>query len=227
MRRQNLVTAVAAVVVLQICITEVDAQTSWCPPGSTPVAGGGGNMCLCPDGSYANINGCPQRHIRPPAQANIPPQPKLPDRSLQVAGAFEAFLTSINIWKRSQDKVVPTEWKTYQILNERQKENSIAAKPPPGFDDTFGAKNYKPPSNPNVTPTNPFGTSGNLSDVKGLSPPTTPIATATPTTLPPPGQLGANSGVTGFQPQTNTAPQNQSWGQKATNWFECKVLNRC
>lgn len=37
------------------------AQSFWCPPGSTPQFYGGGNMCRCPDGSYANIDGCAQR----------------------------------------------------------------------------------------------------------------------------------------------------------------------
>jgi hypothetical protein len=36
------------------------AQYVWCPPGTRPVPGGGGNMCLCPDGSYASIYGCRQ-----------------------------------------------------------------------------------------------------------------------------------------------------------------------
>lgn len=44
---------------------ETNAQGYWCPPGSRPVRGGGGTMCLCPDGSYADIDGCrgPARRI--------------------------------------------------------------------------------------------------------------------------------------------------------------------
>ena len=30
----------------------------FCPPGSTPVFGGGGAMCQCPDGSMAGMSGC-------------------------------------------------------------------------------------------------------------------------------------------------------------------------
>lgn len=40
------------------------AQYFQCPAGSVNVGGGGGIMCMCPDGSYASIYGCPQ-HARP------------------------------------------------------------------------------------------------------------------------------------------------------------------
>ena len=62
-----------ALIVLLLIITWPTisrAQYVWCPPGTTPVPGGGGNMCLCPDGSYAGIGGCsgsyqPQQPICP------------------------------------------------------------------------------------------------------------------------------------------------------------------
>jgi hypothetical protein len=38
---------------------EVRAQMYQCPPPSVMVGGGGGEMCQCPDGSYASIYGCP------------------------------------------------------------------------------------------------------------------------------------------------------------------------
>jgi hypothetical protein len=41
----------------------IHAQAQFqCPPGSTPVSGGGGLMCQCPDGSYAGLyTGCRQQ----------------------------------------------------------------------------------------------------------------------------------------------------------------------
>jgi hypothetical protein len=223
---KQIVTAVSAVAFIQTWIIEADGQSTWCPPGATPVAGGGGNMCLCPDGSYANMNGCPQRYIGQQPQPYIPPQqPIMPETDLQVAGAFASFLSAIDGWRSSQqDRVMDQRYDVKTILNEQQKKNSFVAPPaPPGFFE----KNYEPPPNPNVTPANPFGISGNLLDVQGLAPTARPQATATPAPPPPPGQLGVNAGVTGFQQQTNATANNQSWSQKATNWFECSVLRRC
>ena len=39
-------------------LTSAHAQMFQCPPPSRPVAGGGGMMCQCPDGSFASIAGC-------------------------------------------------------------------------------------------------------------------------------------------------------------------------
>lgn len=221
---------VSAVAFVQTWIVEARGQSTWCPSGSTPVAGGGGNMCRCPDGSYANINGCPQPNIRPQPEAytpqqpvtpaRIPQQPITPDRISQTASVFTIF---DNAWSSflgsQQDKIAPKEWNTSKLLKERQKENSfIAPAPPPGFFDQYASV-----PNPNVTNANPSFDSRRIQDVKGLSSTSTPPATATPTTLPPPGQFGVNAGVTGFQQPTKTTGNNQSWRY----WFECNVRNRC
>jgi hypothetical protein len=47
----------------------------FCPPGSRPVGGGGGYMCVCPDGSYAGMDGCAgnqQQSICPPDTTYCP-----------------------------------------------------------------------------------------------------------------------------------------------------------
>jgi hypothetical protein len=51
-------TALTVLLLLIVWPTTGLAQVYQCPPGSTQVSGGGGIMCQCPDGSYANINGC-------------------------------------------------------------------------------------------------------------------------------------------------------------------------
>src|SRR5450631_1406360 len=45
----------------------------FCPPGSTPVFGGGGTMCQCPDGSDAGFRGCSGASQPPQQQGNYCP----------------------------------------------------------------------------------------------------------------------------------------------------------
>jgi hypothetical protein len=47
-------------------------QTYQCPAGSRPVGGGGGTMCQCPDGSYANYWGCRGSPQQQQPQAKVP-----------------------------------------------------------------------------------------------------------------------------------------------------------
>jgi hypothetical protein len=224
MWKHILISAVSAMAFVQAWATEADAQSTWCPPGSTPVPApsGYGNACRCPDGSLASINGCPQRYTRPQPQPSIPQQPITPATNPQLASVFSFFNSALDGWRSEQNKDMDSRYNLNDIVKQAQKTNSIVAQPPSGFFDK-----YEPPPNPNVTPANPFGLSKELKDVKGVTPTLPPRTNDTSTTLPPPGQLGVNPGVTGFQPQTNTTQNNQSWGQKATNWIECGVLRRC
>lgn len=73
-RRRNLANSanrVVCLIVLAICLAiaaparpAVAQFEALCPPGSRPVSGGGGMMCMCPDGSYANY-GQPCAPLRP------------------------------------------------------------------------------------------------------------------------------------------------------------------
>src|SRR4051794_29479212 len=42
----------------------------FCPPGSTTAAGGGGYMCMCPDGSPAGISGCASGYSAQPQEVD-------------------------------------------------------------------------------------------------------------------------------------------------------------
>jgi hypothetical protein len=62
MRTLLFLTAVAFYI---LSTSDAEAQFQ-CPPGSRPVAGGGGIMCQCPDGSYAGLySGCKTRKTQP------------------------------------------------------------------------------------------------------------------------------------------------------------------
>lgn len=59
-------TAILAIIFVIGWQADCVAQSYYCPPGSRPVRGGGGTMCLCRDGSYADIDGCRARYQPPP-----------------------------------------------------------------------------------------------------------------------------------------------------------------
>ena len=88
-----------------------------CPAGSTAVSGGGGIMCRCADGTYANISGC-RSASRP--QYNAPTQRQQPSvrmlqrqinvvrqRNNQRANA-PAFNKTTQKWERRQGGNVVT-----------------------------------------------------------------------------------------------------------------------
>ena len=97
MFKHILLTALSAVVFVETWTIDANGQSTWCPPGSTPVpitgpgGMGSGNMCRCPDGSYANINGCGPQPQQSPQPQRYPRPPYNPPQQQQVAAALEAF----------------------------------------------------------------------------------------------------------------------------------------
>jgi hypothetical protein len=71
------------------------AHAQFCPPGSRAVAGGGGTMCQCPDGSFASIAGCPTVRQQP-RQQPAPVEPRVQQfvqkRALNYAEAHKPAL---------------------------------------------------------------------------------------------------------------------------------------
>lgn len=49
-----------------VAYAQFNGAEALCPPGSRPVAAGGGMMCMCPDGSYASLGVPCQQAVRPP-----------------------------------------------------------------------------------------------------------------------------------------------------------------
>src|SRR6476646_2987420 len=94
MLKYILLTALSAGVFIQTWTIDANSQSAWCPPGSTIVPIPGGNMCRCPDGSLANINGCQERQPQQPQQPErYKPPPYQPStiQQQQVAGVGEAI----------------------------------------------------------------------------------------------------------------------------------------
>lgn len=226
-----LILALSAGVLIETWIVEANGQSTWCPPGSTIVPLSYGNTCRCPDGTLANINGCvqhqnqtyvpPQRYVPPPPQNYIPP------REQQVASAAEALGNLVD-WLFTSPQFDATTYSGYNpahALNVAQQNNN-ALQVPPNFFDKYTDTNTPPKTN--VTQPNSFN---GLQDVKKINPTSPAQAPSAPQTLdtplPPPGQLGVNQNVTGFQQETNVSTPNQTWFQKATNWVGCSLLTRC
>jgi hypothetical protein len=170
-----------------------------------------------------------QSRSRPEPAPPVLQQPTVSARDRQVANALTALMSSMGSFIQStgyNNSVIPKDWNPDNIgdfLTQQRENNKInAPAPPPGLVESYDSK-----PNPNVKPSNQFEFSGSLLDPKDITHMSMPKAAAAPTTLPPPGQLGVNSNATGFQQETNVNANNQTWGQKVTNWFECSVLRRC
>lgn len=214
------------------------AQMFQCPPGSRQVAGGGGTMCQCPDGSYAA--GWPPRcqqqqqpRITAPIDFN---QHVSPPRENMVIAAYEWISKKLVMDHAQMPSGVPL---SFEVEGQ-----NINAAPPTGYIAPWESSKSSPAA-PFPAGANPF--TGRVdTDTKGSASASTPpafdstslrnspISTISPnqsptTTLPPPGQLGVTpqGNVTGFQAPTNSTKNNQSWSQKATNWFQCDWLHRC
>jgi hypothetical protein len=225
------VTTLGAIVFVETWTGEVSGQSVWCPPGSTPVAIGYGNMCRCPDGSFASINGCGQHQNQTYTQPRryVPPPPQNPPKDQQVASAAEAFGNFVDwIFTSPQfDATMNSMYNPRDILNDLQNSSeNKSLKVPPGYADSIVGS---PAPKPNITPTDSLKGIQDVKSIAPTSPTQTPTSSPQPpdTPLPPPGQLGINQGVTGFQQSTNVSTPSQTWVQRATNWIGCSLLSRC
>jgi hypothetical protein len=59
------ITVSAFLILLLVWCVHADAQSYWCPAGTTPISNGMGTSCQCPDGSLASIAGCPTSFQQP------------------------------------------------------------------------------------------------------------------------------------------------------------------
>jgi hypothetical protein len=73
------------------------AKAQFCPPGSRSVAGGGGTMCQCPDGSFAGISGCRAGQQQLQRQQPVPVEPRV-QRFVQTRdrNAARAHMPALN-----------------------------------------------------------------------------------------------------------------------------------
>lgn len=77
-----------------------------CPSGSLPVAGGGGYMCQCADGSFANIDGCKSVHSDP--YSSEPQQYQAPTVNIEANPIINAFEQLGDLFMRGDKKVSPS-----------------------------------------------------------------------------------------------------------------------
>jgi hypothetical protein len=144
------------------------AQMFQCPAGSASVSGGGGMMCMCPDGSYAGMSGCQSQPVQPqyvPPQ-EPPPQPNIFDNAL--TREFER-LGEMLMKGEPLRQDIPLSSGLVAMQN--------APAPPPapnGYSDPFAAR-WTPPASANSAP----HTSGSIWDPNNavrLEPPPPPSA---------------------------------------------------
>ena len=231
------------------CPQWVLAQGQFCPPGSRPVAGGGGTMCLCPDGSYAGIGGC--------ASAR---RPQLPPGAVPCGSGYcqsgymcvnsnqcQSIAESLKNIQQNYDSA-QQQALTQQQNNIRQQQSTRAVGSVYSLMSAFGSN--VPPGRINVPGALPDGYAGIIWAQQNAvrmtnvlwnpipQQPSDPFAarTTVQSTPPPPRATSTPSGpqsapspyfvppggVTGFQQETENNPPSQPWFERAYDWMRSR-----
>ena len=105
--------ALFTVFCLLVASPSAHAQIFQCPSGTTQVAGGGGIMCQCPDGSYYGVySGCPVQQQQYPQCPPPAPTPRwVLNQNLATTQAYN------EVTKRWEDRrVYKVMLSTYQLM---------------------------------------------------------------------------------------------------------------